>query len=86
MTIEKLQALEAKATPGPWEHRQVDGLNDIATSTGWIDDCSDNFALIADMRNALPALLEVAKAAKHAAEYFGSKDLSDAIAKLEATK
>jgi len=86
MTIDQLKELEAKATPGPWEHRQVDGLNDIATPAGWIDDCSDNFALIAAMRNAMPALLEVARAAKHAAEYFGSKDLSNALAKLEELK
>lgn len=67
MSIDQLQALEAKATPGPWRLSKDGNIVQTAhvTRDVWIIPKSDgDMACIAAMRNALPALLEVAKAAK----------------------
>lgn len=81
-TIEELRALLAAATPGPWEHRQHEGMHALAARDGWAmesepDDSDDgarvaaDFALVAAMRNALPALLDVAEAARAVARSAG---------------
>ena len=77
MTVEQLRQLEQAATPAPWEHnthpmvaaavdaqqpdneflwRPVLHRDDFASE--------DDYRLIAAMRNALPALLDIAEAAQ----------------------
>ena len=78
-TITSLRALHAAATPGPWRVGSVSphGSDDVCVHT--VDgkhciafDCEtpNESALIAAMRNALPALLDVAEAAEHAVGYI----------------
>ena len=92
MTIEQLQALEAKATPGPWYLSKDGNIVQTAhvTRDVWIIPRSDgDMACIAAARNALPALLEVAMAAKVLIGRNNSDDwfqLNDALNKLEETK
>lgn len=76
-TIEELQGLLAKATPGPWFMIEKDGrfLFEIMSSSVYVAETSwhdaspifptkegskANFDLIVAMRNALPALLDLA--------------------------
>lgn len=77
VSIERLKELEAKATPGPWKFVNYNGydqwgslLNKRAgTADSW-DSLSTgrvhtaNALFIAEMRNALPALLAVVEAAE----------------------
>jgi hypothetical protein len=101
--LEELRELEAKATPGPWEAipggeppHVIDGqtafdvlgpypLQDDAGG-GWMTE--ENAALIAAMRNALPALLDVAEAAiKDGYDDPASPtNTSVALARLNGTK
>lgn len=67
--IARLRALEASATPGPWN---------IATSFTETDD-----RLMEEMRNALPKLLDVVEAAKDIAPFLEEDHvLVDALAAL----
>lgn len=84
--IEELTALEAKATPGPWEafHVQFDYYVALRPNGGHADSKED-VTLIVAMRNALPELLnllemerlayvqEVARAKKAEKECFIAK-------------
>jgi hypothetical protein len=74
MTLEELAALEEKATPGPWKindrHDQVcvyesNDRDVIVCSFGNLKnhEIAADAALIAAARNALPALLKIARAA-----------------------
>jgi hypothetical protein len=67
VTIERLRELEAAATPGPWawRSRSIDGptgrwIAYLPTEGEGLTDVE----LIAATRNALPALLDVAEAAR----------------------
>ncbi len=97
MKLNELKRLDAKATPGPWRDEQNAILD---SNDAWIADAAfahsgaRNSALIAAARNALPALLAVAEAAKRlrdANDNDGSiafngamEDLSVALHALEA--
>ena len=59
-TLDELRALEAKATKGPWEGVP---MASIGTVHQWLTENDRDFILAA--RNALPALIEVAEAAKN---------------------
>lgn len=112
-TIEKLEQLEKAATRGPWELRSVEDRYAMAAPGGWAmepdrGDVADwdrvraDYALIAAMRNALPALLAVVEAARERVEArreyetdprvtclrAGDADraLSDALTALDAVK
>ena len=65
--IEELRALLAKATPGPWRVRDGNPSRVDTVESGWpIADVGFNHgdaAMIAAMRVALPALLDVVEAA-----------------------
>ena len=77
ITLDELTALEAKATPGPWTAHacavEVAGTGRFAGAPLGIAGCgsgivnggktTDNAALIAAARNALPLLIAVARAA-----------------------
>jgi hypothetical protein len=93
-TIERLRELLEKATPGPWESTDKDGLYanirepTIEAESGRVADMYDlcDAALIVAMRNTLPALLEVAEAAKAYSESGGFDEklwLDGALAKLD---
>lgn len=64
--IEKLEALEKKATPGPWKTEE-DSLNILYNSEPVVFGydyygVENNLELIIQARNALPSLLTIAKA------------------------
>src|SRR5688572_1872129 len=72
--LDRLRQLERKATPGPWKYEPGDvnaisGLPQVTWGVaGWVcfvafPDRSPDAALIAEARNALPRLLDVAAAA-----------------------
>lgn len=69
--IERLRALLAAATPGPWR-ADSDGRvlavasadDDFLVATCWTSRYDLDAELIASAVNALPALLEIAKAAR----------------------
>lgn len=76
-TIERLRKLLAEATPGPLEHREHDGQHAICGASLWVGEpdgmpptvgdmarVAADFALHAAAVNALPALLDVAEAAR----------------------
>lgn len=100
-TIARLRALEAEATPGPWTFSEWedgvvtvdrvhdDGLDPVAIMAAGTTD--SDAALTAASRNALPALLDVAEAARAFRDgtYAGGRaysggDLIAALARLEA--
>ncbi len=66
-TLSRLRALHEAATPGRWERddkRVLGGpRGDETASCTWSEAPCQNAALIAAMRNTLPALLAVAEAA-----------------------
>ena len=68
-TLSTLRALEAAATPGPWiTHKGYDyhiepNLHHDSEDVGWVFGTPDLDLTIA-ARNALPALLRVAEAAR----------------------
>lgn len=77
MNIKELRRLERAATPGPWETTTWDGLLYVASvqqlQGSYVcelgigsDGAERDAALIAAARNALPALLRVAEAARNA--------------------
>jgi hypothetical protein len=82
ITIDQLEKLEKAATPGPWtigrgvviNGAEYGGLNISRTAT--MGDKGDDLELIAAARNALPALLAVAKAAAVIAENTGGSDVA----------
>ena len=66
-TVARLRALLAEATPGPWTAEER-ALYHVIFHREWpvaggLDSDSADAALIAEARNALPALLAVAEAA-----------------------
>lgn len=100
MNIKELRRLERAATPGPWETTTWDGLLYVASvqqlQGSYVcelgigsDGAERDAALIAAARNALPALLRVAEAARELAagpESTAWDELYAAIAALEATR
>ena len=105
MTIEKLEALDRAATAGPWAYEPIYWAFRMAEKAGNThvpDDLSkdavypkrDDAVFMAESRNALPALLAVAKAAKkfdvamaccdpHAIG-IAQRGIREALAQLEA--
>lgn len=91
--IAELRALLAASTPGPWD---ADEEGYVRTMIGQdrytVADCSfryeEDAALICAAVNALPALLEIAEAARRVTESDDDctalVDLGDALRKLEA--
>lgn len=78
MTIERLKELEAKATIGPWRNDFNGDIWHGGKPRDWVGRCSDaNAALIASARNALPALIAVAEAAKAASLLWNSGTATD---------
>lgn len=88
MTIEELRELERAATEGPWRYKRDGSLWHWVVRPGSYDMTASDAALIAAMRNALPALLDFVKAAGVADEirYFveSSECLSSACRDLTA--
>lgn len=86
MSVDRLRQLEQAATPGPWKADCVEDPNE-PTGDGdeqyvfrpevghqvcaYYDSDSADAELIAAMRNALPALLDVAEAAERAQSLLG---------------
>ncbi len=111
-TIERLIALEKAATPGPWpqygiytvlRHFRKTGCDadDIGEENWWSYDDTKDSDFIAALRNAAPALIAVARAAKEykvradafgrsgesaSGDYEAWKCLTDALAALEEWK
>lgn len=86
-TIERLKQLLAKATPGPWYRSQnIVGSYHATSGIVYGQICSDatweDVDLIADTRNALPALLAVVEAAYEYVDRGSGRD--DLIAALRA--
>ena len=87
--IERLRELEQAATPGLWQFIEphhlcrADGYPLASMVTLYRSRHADA-ALIAAMRNALPALLDVAEAARYEHGCGGTCPLSRALAALEA--
>lgn len=91
-----LRALLDAATPGPWTHgplgwevwnRDADGAMDTRVAGSWL--LPQDAALIAAAVNALPALLDVAEAARlvfdhHNCHCPGHIAIRDALDRLEA--
>lgn len=81
--LTELAALEAKATPGPWERSRTHGIwhgnTCYVARCHWNDE--NNAALIVAMRNALPELLKYAKAGSEPCE-----DCSDLGLRLQDTE
>lgn len=84
MTLEELAALESQATPGPWSVfrafiKVADG-SVVAKCPTPIGEKSADALLIAASRNALPALLKVAEAARDCVkafhDFYDGKELS----------
>lgn len=78
-SLKALRELHEKATPGPWEQSiaGIEGDNYVAGTGPWHRNhfnesaSMDDAALIAAARNALPALLAIAEAARAARPYIG---------------
>ena len=96
-TVEILRELEAKATPGPWGQNIAAVNRDWLKGTlqEAVVDASGapvavfaenyaNAALIAAMRNAMPALLRVADAAKARFEVWTPETYQELKEALEA--
>ena len=72
LDLAELRRLHEEATPGPWESSiaGIEGDNYVAGTGPWhrvtFNECASQYdaALIAAMRNALPALLSIAEAAE----------------------
>jgi hypothetical protein len=85
--LARLRELEAKATPGPWCHENWD-----AVTWRWFSSemGANDRALIAESRNHLAALLDVAEAAQAVRKrHPGNAESADlaldsALARLEA--
>ncbi len=83
-SLKRLRRIAEAATPGPWAFRNNLGckaigqrvnrqtLDPVAHTPGRQDEGEDraNARLIVDMRNALPALLDVAEAAREVSAHL----------------
>ena len=85
LNIHRLERLLAEATPGPWAHSGFGRLHDGIASLGEMHS-RQNGALVAELRNAVPALLAVAWAAERIEIYddevAGFTELHEALAAL----
>ena len=63
---EKLKALDAQASPTPWDwdERVVDPYNSVYHLTSTVSDVSDDVSAITQLRNALPQIVAVVEAAE----------------------
>ena len=99
-TVEMLRELEASATPGPWFCEGFDRYNQPVVRNDSLEllscwhhsvesierEAIENCRLVAAMRNALPALLRVADAAKARFEVWTPEtyqELKEALGALE---
>jgi len=93
MAADQLRALHGSSTPGPWEvgvgggvvyaREHVPGWG-VADVRDGADTGLSDAELIAAMRNALPALLGVAEAARRCVTRSGTEqELWDALAALD---
>lgn len=88
-TIERLKALEAKATGAPWHDEYGGGMyitgpeeKEVATACGCCDgctgdNCENDRPFIIEMRNSLPALLAVVEAAVWLREVQQQRDYDE---------
>jgi hypothetical protein len=86
--IERLRKLEAKATPGPWYHQWSHGAVGISKTknraiTPYVDRVEDA-EFIAEMRNALPKLLDVVKIAQLLRDTYSIREGCRASLSLES--
>ena len=91
--LDKLEALEKVATPGPWGEISLEvscgsycqGGSGVLELSGYpkiINAKYDDLAFIAEMRNALPKLLALARAAK-TVKCYANSDCMGVFSELE---
>ncbi len=91
--IKRLEEMEKSATPGPWYADTGDSYSPVRSDSGPICDCDVveydtelgklNSMLIADMRNALPKILDVVKAVQDTLTIETPAEVLRALAALE---
>lgn len=78
--LDELERLEKAATKGPWTKRYADRVvlegdydGSLSVAHFYHEDgmaCESNAALVASLRNAFPALLQLARIGAAAVEYY----------------